>query len=102
MEVENEGEESAYRARAWASTTESQVSIVYGQPVSFGEIYAGQNRTDHDRCPKLEELRQAADSSKWSLFCQLADSAKVAYQTKQNQYGETTKKGDRLLARSSY
>ena len=42
--------------------------------------------------PKLEELRQAADSSKWSLFCQLADSAKVAYQSKQNQYGETTKK----------
>ena len=90
---ESEAEESAYRARAWSSTHRiRQFQQFGGEPVS---LWRNLRRATPDQTaidPKLEELRQAADSSKWSLFCQLAQAAKVEYEDRENQYGEITKK----------
>jgi len=90
---ESQAEQWAYRARAWASTHRiRQFQQFGGEPVSLWRNLRRATPTQTSVDPKLEELRQAADSSKWSLFCQLAASAKIEYEAKQNKYGEITKK----------
>ncbi|MDB1122829.1 replication endonuclease [Vibrio algarum] len=91
---ETEAEEYAYRVRAWASTHRiRQFQQFGGEPVSLWRNLRKANPSDTlPISEELEELRQATDSSKWSLFCKLATKAKIEYQEKQNKYGETVRK----------
>lgn len=90
---ENEAEKSTYLVRAWASTHRIKQFQGFGNPSvglwrSLRRVDAKDTKFDVD----LEELRQAADTSKWKRFCELAGEAKLEYSEKENKYGETTKK----------
>ncbi len=87
----NDAEKGAYLARAWASTHRIKQFQGFGNPSvglwrSLRKVDAKDTAFDVD----LEELRQAADSSKWMRFCQLAHEAKTEYQEGENKYGEKT------------
>ncbi|WP_283131596.1 replication endonuclease [Enterovibrio norvegicus] len=90
---ESDAEQTAQRVRAWASTHRlHQFQHFGGKPVGLWRqlrrATADQTRFD----PELDTLRQAADTSKWALFCQLAERATLAYETQPNVYGEAVHK----------
>ncbi len=91
---ENEAEENAYRVRAWASTHSiRQFQQFGGEPVTLWRHLRKSTPIETLAIDeKLEEVRQAADTSKWSLFCKLAKDANIEYQEKKNKYNETVKK----------
>jgi hypothetical protein len=88
---ETEAEKGAYLARAWASTHRIKQFQGFGNPSvglwrSLRKIDEKDTAFDVD----LEELRQAADTSKWKRFCQLAHEAKTEYEEGINKYGQKT------------
>nr|WP_321386233.1 replication endonuclease [uncultured Vibrio sp.] len=90
---ENEAEESAFKVRAWASVHRiRQFQQFGGEPVSLWRSLRKATPEQTQKHDQLEELRLAADSSKWALFCQLAKGAKLAYKENKNDYGEPIKK----------
>ena len=90
---ESEAEESAFKVRAWASLHRiRQFQQFGGEPVSLWRSLRKATPEQTQKDEQLEELRLAADSSKWALFCQLAKGAKLAYKENKNDYGEPIKK----------
>jgi len=90
---EDESEEAAYRVRGWSSVHRvRQFQQFGGEPVSLWRNLRRSTKEQIEVDPDLKALYVAADTSKWALFCKLAGKAKVAYEEKQNQYGETVKK----------
>lgn len=90
---ETEAEESAFKVRAWASVHRiRQFQQFGGEPVSLWRSLRRATPEQTQKDEQLEELRQAADSSKWALFCKLASGAKLAYKENKNDYGESIKK----------
>lgn len=90
---DTEAEESAFKVRAWASVHRiRQFQQFGGEPVSLWRSLRRATAEQTQKDDQLEELRQAADSSKWALFCQLAKGAKLAYKENKNDYGEPIKK----------
>nr|WP_164649609.1 replication endonuclease [Vibrio astriarenae] len=90
---ETQAEESAFKVRAWASVHRiRQFQQFGGEPVSLWRSLRRATAEQTKEDEQLEELRQAADSSKWALFCKLAHGAKLAYKSKKNDYGETIHK----------
>ncbi|MCI9697226.1 replication endonuclease, partial [Vibrio parahaemolyticus] len=86
---DTEAEESAFKVRAWASVHRiRQFQQFGGEPVSLWRSLRRATAEQTQKDDQLEELRQAADSSKWALFCQLAKGAKLAYKENKNDYGE--------------
>ncbi|MCG6430738.1 hypothetical protein K6U24_00710 [Vibrio parahaemolyticus] len=90
---DTEAEERAFKVRAWASVHRiRQFQQFGGEPVSLWRSLRRATAEQTQKDDQLEELRQAADSSKWAMFCQLAKGAKLAYKENKNDYGEPIKK----------
>lgn len=86
---ENDAEENAFSARAWASTHRIKQFQQSGAPcVGLWRQLRRANKQDTEFCNALDELRDHADNSRWSKFCELADSAKLAYESSINKYGQ--------------
>ncbi|MGR5411619.1 replication endonuclease [Vibrio astriarenae] len=88
-----EAEKSAFSVRAWASLFNiRQFQQFGGASVSLWRVMRKAKPSQTQFNEQLEAIRQAADSSKWSVFCELAQGVKLAYEKKDNQYKETIKR----------
>ena len=89
----SDAEESAWRVRAWASTHRIRQFQAFGSsPVGLWRQLRRTNEADTRFCEKLDAVRCAADSSKWKVFCELAQPAQILYEKSEGVYGEETRK----------
>lgn len=90
---EGDAKQTALSATAWARIHRIKQFSQSGAPS------VGLWRQLRRACPldtafdeELEALRDHADNSRWKGFCELGFKAKLAYEEKRNQYGETVKR----------
>ncbi|MDW6092046.1 replication endonuclease [Vibrio rhizosphaerae] len=90
---ENDAEESAFSARAWASTHRIKQFSQSGSPaVGLWRQLRRASAVDTAFDEELETLRDHADQSRWKGFCELGAKAKLAYEENFNKYGDTVKR----------
>ncbi len=90
---ETDAQKSAQSVQAWASTHRiKQFSQSGSKPVGLWRQFRRAKPSDTAFDPTLNSVREACDKSRWKEFCQLAGAEKLAYEEKQNKYGETVKR----------
>lgn len=90
---EGDAEDLAFSVRAWASTHRIKQFSQSGSPaVGIWRQLRRATALDTAFDEELEALRDHADNSRWKGFCELGFKAKLAYEEKHNQYGDTVKR----------
>lgn len=90
---ETDAEKSAFSATAWARIHRIKQFSQSGSPsVGLWRQLRRANPEETAFDEELESLRDHADNSRWKGFCELGFKAKLAYEEKFNQYGESVKR----------
>ncbi|MFB9133499.1 replication endonuclease [Vibrio olivae] len=90
---EGDAKQSALSATAWARIHRIKQFSQSGAPsVGLWRQLRRANPLDTAFDEELEALRDHADNSRWKGFCELGFKAKLAYEEKFNQYGDTVKR----------
>lgn len=90
---EGDVKQTAPSATAWARIHRIKQFSQSGSPsVGLWRQLRRANPTETAFDEELEQLRDHADNSRWKGFCELGFKAKLAYEDKFNQYGDTVKR----------
>ncbi|CAK2904637.1 Replication protein [Vibrio crassostreae] len=90
---EGDAKQTALSATAWARIHRIKQFSQSGSPsVGLWRQLRRANPTETAFDEELEQLRDHADNSRWKGFCELGFKAKLAYEDKFNQYGDTVKR----------
>nr|WP_241905919.1 replication endonuclease [Vibrio lentus] len=90
---EGDVKQTALSATAWARIHRIKQFSQSGSPsVGLWRQLRRANPTETAFDEELEQLRDHADNSRWKGFCELGFKAKLAYEDKFNQYGDTVKR----------
>ncbi|TKG00244.1 replication endonuclease [Vibrio sp. F13] len=90
---EGDAKQTALSATAWARIHRIKQFSQSGSPsIGLWRQLRRANPTETAFDEELEQLRDHADNSRWKGFCELGFKAKLAYEDKFNQYGDTVKR----------